>query len=160
MPRAGLSARSPADPPAGGSYFSAAAAGASGPGSRVRWSLSSKISPHGKREPLSGSLQTIGKVRGLFRSSAKMPLLSRRCAAEKSSLRSLNTLLCKAFRAFDPTRGGLPPLELPPAKMRAKSCAQQTASFCLKRPLAFSGRSLRPPGPLPETRPPGRPGPR
>ena len=44
---------------------------------------------------------------------AKMPLLSRRCAAEKSSLCSLNAFPCKAFRAFDPTRGGLPPLELP-----------------------------------------------
>ena len=43
----------------------------------------------------------------------KMPLLSRRTAAEKSSLRSLNALLRKAFRTFDPTRGGLPPLELP-----------------------------------------------
>jgi len=33
-----------------------------------------------------------------------MPLLSRRCAAEKSSLRSLNALPSKAFRAFDPMR--------------------------------------------------------
>ena len=46
--------------------------------------------------------------------SAKMPLLSRRCAAEKSSLRSLNALPSKAFRAFDPTRGGLPPPRAPP----------------------------------------------
>jgi len=43
-----------------------------------------------------------------------MPLLSRRCAAEKSSLRSLNALPSKAFRAFDPTRGGLPPPRAPP----------------------------------------------
>ena len=47
-------------------------------------------------------------------SPVKMPLLSRRCAAGKSSLRSLNALPCKAFRAFDPTRGGLPPPRAPP----------------------------------------------
>ena len=41
-----------------------------------------------------------------------------RCAAEKSSLRSLNALPCKAFRAFDPTRGGLPPPRAPPPKLR------------------------------------------
>ena len=46
----------------------------------------------------------------------KIPILSRRCAAEKSSLRSLNALPCKAFRAFDPTRGGLPPPSSFPAK--------------------------------------------
>ena len=34
--------------------------------------------------------------------------------AEKSSLRSLNALSYKAFRAFDPTRGGLPPPRAPP----------------------------------------------
>jgi len=46
-----------------------------------------------------------------------MPLLSRRTAAEKSSLRSLKALLCKAFSAFDPTRGGLPPPRAPPPKL-------------------------------------------
>jgi len=45
---------------------------------------------------------------------AKMPLLSRRAAAEKSSLRSLNALPCKAFRAFDPIRGGLLSPRAPP----------------------------------------------
>ena len=49
-----------------------------------------------------------------FSDSLKMPILSHRCAAEKSSLRSLNALPCKAFRAFDPTRGGLPPPRAPP----------------------------------------------
>jgi len=47
-----------------------------------------------------------------------MPLLSRRFAAEKASLRSLNALPCKAFRAFDPTRGGLPPPRAPPPTLR------------------------------------------
>src|SRR5699024_5057896 len=46
-----------------------------------------------------------------------MPILSRRCAAEKSSLRSLNALPSKAFRAFDPTRGGLPPPRAPPPQL-------------------------------------------
>ena len=63
-----------------------------------------------------------------------MPLLSRRCAAEKSSLRSLNALPRKAFRAFDPTRGGLPPPRAPrraaapsssPANTRADSSEQR-----------------------------------
>ena len=45
---------------------------------------------------------------------AKMPWLSRRTAAETSSLRSPNALPCKAFGAFDPTRGGLPPPRVPP----------------------------------------------
>ena len=40
--------------------------------------------------------------------------LLRRCAAQKSSLCSPNTLPCKAFGAFDPTRGGLPPPRAPP----------------------------------------------
>ena len=53
-----------------------------------------------------------------FSDSLKMPILSHRCAAEKSSLRSLNALPCKAFRAFDPTRGGLPPPRAPPPKLR------------------------------------------
>ena len=53
-----------------------------------------------------------------FSDSLKMPILSHRCAAEKSSLRSLNALPCKAFRAFDPTRGGLPPPRAPPPKRR------------------------------------------
>ena len=58
--------------------------------------------------------QAVGKVQGLFRQPEKMPLLSRRSTAEKSSLRSLNALPRKAFRAFDPTRGGLPPPRPPP----------------------------------------------
>ena len=37
--------------------------------------------------------------------------------AEKSSLRSLNALPRKAFRAFDPTRGGLLPPRVPPPKL-------------------------------------------
>src|SRR5699024_7088023 len=48
----------------------------------------------------------------------KMPLLSRRTAVGKSSLRSLNALQCKAFRGFDPIRGGLPPPRAPPPKLR------------------------------------------
>jgi len=59
--------------------------------------------------------QAVGKVQGPFRQPAKMPLLLRRCSAQKSLLRSLNTLPSKAFRAFDPTRGGrLPPRAPPP----------------------------------------------
>ena len=54
-----------------------------------------------------------------------MPLLSRRCAAEKSSLRSLNALPSKVFRTFDPTRGGLPPPRAPPANTRADSSEQR-----------------------------------
>ena len=45
-----------------------------------------------------------------FSDSLKMPI--------QSSLRSLNALPCKAFRAFDPTRGGLPPPRAPPPKLR------------------------------------------
>ena len=62
--------------------------------------------------------QAVGKVQGPFRQPAKMPLLLRPAAAQKSSLRSLNALLCKAFRAFNPTRGGLPPPRAPPPKLR------------------------------------------
>ena len=61
--------------------------------------------------------QAVEKVQGLFRQPEKMPLLSRRCAVEKSSLRSLNALPSKAFRAFDPTRGGLPRPRAPPPKL-------------------------------------------
>ena len=53
-----------------------------------------------------------------FSDSLKMPILSHRCAAEKSSLRSLNALPCKAFRAFDPIRGGRLPLGLPRPGLR------------------------------------------
>ena len=63
----------------------------------------------------SGS-QAVKKVQGLFRQPAKMPLLLRPAAAQKSSPRSLNALLCKAFRVFDSTRGGLPPPRAPPPK--------------------------------------------
>ena len=52
-----------------------------------------------------------------FSDSLKMPILSHRCAAEKSSLRSLNALPSKAFRAFDSTRGGLPPPRAPPPQL-------------------------------------------
>ncbi len=69
----------------------------------------------GSGGPHCGPAQAVKKVQGLFRQPAKMPLLSRRCAAEKSSLRSLNALPSKAFRAFDPTRGGLPPPRAPPS---------------------------------------------
>ncbi len=62
--------------------------------------------------------QAVKKVQGLFRQPAKMPLLFRRAAAEKFSLRSPNALPCKAFGAFDPTRGGLPPPRAPPPKLR------------------------------------------
>ena len=60
------------------------------------------------------SSQAVEKVPGLFRQPEKMPILSHRCAVEKSSLCSLNALLSKAFRAFNPTRGGLPPPRAPP----------------------------------------------
>ena len=70
-----------------------------------------------KGQVLDLSLQAVEKVQGLFRLPEKMPLLSRRCAVEKSSLRSLNALLCKVFRAFDPTRGGLPPPRAPPPQL-------------------------------------------
>ena len=48
---------------------------------------------------------------------ARAVALARRCAAEKSSLRSRNALLRQAFRAFDSTRGGLPPPRAPPPKL-------------------------------------------
>ena len=70
-----------------------------------------------KGQVLDLSLQAVEKVQGLFRLPEKMPLLSRRCAVEKSSLRSLNALPSKAFRAFDPTRGGLPPPRAPPPQL-------------------------------------------
>ena len=51
----------------------------------------------------------------LWGQPAKMPLLSRRTAAQKSSLRSPKALHSKAFGAFVPTRGGrLPPRAPPP----------------------------------------------
>ena len=58
-----------------------------------------------------------------------MPLLSRRCTAEKSSLCSLNALPCKAFRAFDPSirshsrRAAAPSSS--PANTRADSSEQR-----------------------------------
>ena len=67
-----------------------------------------------RTRPSAASRQAVGKVQGLFRQPAKMPLLLHRCSAQKSSLRSLNALPSKAFRAFDPTRGGLPPPRAPP----------------------------------------------
>ena len=63
------------------------------------------------------SSQAVEKVPGLFRQPEKMPILSHRCAVEKSSLCSLNALLSKAFRAFDPIRGGLPPPRAPPPQL-------------------------------------------
>ena len=71
------------------------------------------------RRPGGSSLraQAVEKVQRLFRQPARMPILSRRRAAGKSSLRSLNALPCKASRAFDPTRGGLPPPRAPPPQL-------------------------------------------
>ena len=59
------------------------------------------------------SSQAVEKVPGLFRQPEKMPILSHRCAVEKSSLCSLNALLSKAFRALIPLEAGCRPLELP-----------------------------------------------
>ncbi len=84
--------------------------------------------------------QAVEKVQGLSRQPAKMPLLSRRAAAEKSSLRSLNALSYKAFRAFDPTRGGLPPPRAPPLKLgliRLNRGFRQTAAGASPRPTVF-----------------------
>ena len=82
-----------------------------------------KIAPLG--DPLEVSLRgyelsRLSKSPRTFPTACKMPLLSRRCAAEKSSLRSLNALPSKAFRAFDPTRGGLPPSSSPPTLGRIR----------------------------------------
>ena len=74
--------------------------------------------------------------------SAKMPLLSRRCAAEKSSLRSLNALLSKAFRAFDPIRGGLPPPRAPPPDRESAVSEKRFSKSCGGRRCP-----LRPPTP-------------
>src|SRR5699024_3917033 len=79
-----------------------------------------------------------------------MPLLSRRCAAEKSSLRSLNALPSKAFRAFDPTRGGLPPPRAPPPTLGRIRLNRGFSTSCA--PLArytASGAFLNPDVDLP-----------
>ena len=87
-----------------------------------------------------------------------MPLLSRRCAAEKSSLRSLNALPSKAFRAFDPTRGGLPPPRAPPPTLGrirlnrgfSTSCKGQVQDLSLsvykrgEKPAGFSPKKAIP----------------
>ena len=92
-----------------------------------------------KREKPAGfSLQAVEKVQGLFRQPAKMPLLSRRCAAEKSSLRSLNALPSKAFRAFDPTRGGLPPPRAPPPTLRRIRLNRGFSTSWREKPAGFS----------------------
>ena len=82
--------------------------------------------------------QAVKKVQGLFRQPEKMPLLSRRCAAEKSSLRSLNALPCKAFRAFDPTRGGLPPPRAPPPTLRRIRLNRGFSTSWREKPAGFS----------------------
>ena len=48
-----------------------------------------------------------------------MPLLLRRAAVQKFSLRSLKTLHSRFFRAFDPMRGGRLPPRAPPLKTAA-----------------------------------------
>ena len=53
-----------------------------------------------------------------FRQPSKMPLLSRRTAAQKSSLRSPEALHSKASGAFDSTRGGRLPPRAPPPRHR------------------------------------------
>ena len=49
--------------------------------------------------------------------SKKRRYFSTAARRKKSSLRSLNALPCKAFRAFDSTRGGLPPPRAPPPQL-------------------------------------------
>ena len=71
---------------------------------------------------------------------SKMPLLSRRCAVEKSSLRSLNALPSKAFRAFDPTRGGLPPPRAPPPILGRIRLNRGFSTSCKK--IAALGETL------------------
>src|SRR5699024_7584868 len=75
-----------------------------------------------------------------FFDKLKMPLLSRRRAAEKSSLRSLNALPCKAFRAFDPTRGGLPPPRAPPPTLGRIRLNRGFSTSCGAR-LCFQSRA-------------------
>ena len=80
-----------------------------------------------------------------------MPLLSRRCAAEKSSLRSLNALPSKAFRAFDPTRGGLPPPRAPPptlGRIRLNRGFSTRRTFPAGPALQKAGQSRETTGPF------------
>ena len=78
------------------------------------WGAPALTSEKRKRGGAQRRLAGCQKSPRTFPTACKMPSLSRRSTAEKSSLRSLNALPSKAFRAFDPTRGGLPPPRAPP----------------------------------------------
>src|SRR5699024_12468858 len=71
-----------------------------------------------------------------------MPLLLRRCSAQKSSLRLPEALHSKASGAFDPIRGGRLPPRAPPPQLKRIHLIRGFLTSCSRAALSRGGAAL------------------